>query len=90
MRIPGLIIGLLDYPGGRKRHAAVVPLTGGPAMLLLYLLFQVLRSGRYEGLLTGALLLALTGFVDDLHGVPVWTRLMVEALVVTLLNVWGT
>ncbi|HKF93914.1 MAG TPA: hypothetical protein VKB96_04790, partial [Gammaproteobacteria bacterium] len=66
MRRPAESIGLLDYPRGHKTHNAAVPLTGGPAMLLSFLLFvslfQLLSSSRYQGLLTGTLLLALIGF----------------------------
>jgi UDP-GlcNAc:undecaprenyl-phosphate/decaprenyl-phosphate GlcNAc-1-phosphate transferase len=93
MRSPAESLGLLDHPGGRKPHAATVPLTVGLAMLLsfflLYALFQVLSSGLYQGLLSGTLLLALIGFVDDLHGVSVRTGLTVEALVIAFINLWG-
>ena len=51
MRRPAERFGLVDHPGGRKRHAGVVPLTGGVAMVAGFML--ALAVTRLESALRG-------------------------------------
>src|SRR5206468_1868474 len=65
-------VGLMDMPGGRKQHAAPVPVIGGIAMFF-GLAAAVLGSGLVVGptlALVAALgLLVVGGVADDMHGI---------------------
>lgn len=91
---PAEYIGLLDRPGGRKQHETAVPLTGGVAMVLSFLLLvpalDLLPSFRYIGLLAGTLALAVAGFMDDFRELSVRNRFIIQCAVVVLcMNLWG-
>jgi UDP-GlcNAc:undecaprenyl-phosphate/decaprenyl-phosphate GlcNAc-1-phosphate transferase len=90
-------IGLLDHPGGRKHHDGAVPLSGGLAMTLSFLLmillfdpvpsayyFDLVPSGHYISLLAGALALGMVGALDDLYQLSVRSRFVAQALVVLI------
>lgn len=91
---PAESIGLVDQPGGRKDHAEAVPLCGGPAMVVAFcsivFVFGLLPATYYWGLLAGALLLALAGGLDDIRGLSVHLRFLVQVLVVLFcMGLWG-
>lgn len=70
-------LGLVDWPKGRKRHARAVPLIGGLAIFIAYLV--ALPSASAAGgadllLLAGAGLLVLVGALDDYFDFPTWPR----------------
>ncbi|MDD3519403.1 MAG: MraY family glycosyltransferase [Chromatiales bacterium] len=70
-------IGLVDHPGGRKNHAAVTPLIGGPAIFLGLAAALVFMNDvflTYDALLGGTLLLLLIGMLDDMHDLSVALR----------------
>ena len=93
--------GLLDQPGGRKVHAQPVPRLGGVAMAVGFYLAMALvllvPFGRtpfampeMPGILVGGAILAATGLVDDLRGLPALAKLaaqIVAAVVAYLLGV---
>ena len=62
-------LGLIDMPGGRKRHRGAVPVVGGLAMGAVFLAcFGILRVGDEVSLWFGAaLLIVLIGGVLDDH-----------------------
>ena len=69
LRRPSERWGLVDHPGGRKRHGVSVPLTGGLAIVLgfgLALTVSFSAFGQYTALFGGIALLAITGLLDDL------------------------
>lgn len=75
-------IGLLDHPGGRKDHAAPTPVTGGiaiaigtiiPALLLTHMTPQL------QGLGVAALILLVTGVIDDLKDIRWQIRILAQA-----------
>ncbi len=78
---------LVDVPGPGKSHTEAVPYLGGAAIVVAFSLV-VLAAGllRPNGADTRALVvilglgiaLALLGLVDDLRGLPVWFRFVVE------------
>lgn len=79
-------IGLLDYPGGRKDHAAPTPVTGGlaiaigtiaPALLLTEMTPQLVGLG------VAAVILIVVGVVDDLKDIP-WPIRIVAQVVAAL------
>ena len=84
--------GMVDRPGPRKVHVSPIPLLGGIAIYLGFVLAVLLTLHRMPqqqiaGILAGATLLALVGFLDDgglLHhqvklfiGMPVATLLLI-------------
>lgn len=65
-----LRVGMVDQPGPRKVHVSPVPLFGGLAIYLgvvlgVLLTLQVASRQQIVGILSGATLLAVIGFLDD-------------------------
>lgn len=92
LRRPALRFGLIDHPGGRKRHGDVVPLTGGIAMTIgffvaLAISFPALAS--YHVLFVSMGVLAAVGVLDDLGEVSPRTKLGVQVLAAVLMTSWG-
>ncbi|MCO4888762.1 undecaprenyl/decaprenyl-phosphate alpha-N-acetylglucosaminyl 1-phosphate transferase [Cupriavidus sp. WGtm5] len=84
--------GLLDRPGGRKRHAGEVPLVGGIAILIAIGVganMFVRGQGYYVALFSALTLLALTGLIDDLRGLTPLTKLAVQLFAGILMTSWG-
>jgi UDP-GlcNAc:undecaprenyl-phosphate GlcNAc-1-phosphate transferase len=85
---------LVDCAGDRKRHVGDIPLIGGLAMYA-GLGITALWLHRYSPVdyasgvaYAGMGIMALIGFVDDMHGMPVRIRLIAQVLaglVVTLI-----
>jgi UDP-GlcNAc:undecaprenyl-phosphate GlcNAc-1-phosphate transferase len=67
-------VGMVDRPGGRRRHARIVPLGGGVAVLVAIVLPALLLAPRLdrpsEAILAGAVAIGLVGLVDDRFGLP--------------------
>ncbi len=92
LRRPAERWGLVDHPGGRKRHAAPVPLTGGVAItaaLILALAFSFSAFAQYSAFFAGVLLLALVGLLDDLGEVSPGTKLLLQVMAALLMTSWG-
>jgi UDP-GlcNAc:undecaprenyl-phosphate GlcNAc-1-phosphate transferase len=82
--------GMVDKPGPRKVHVKPIPLLGGIAIYLGFVLAVLLfrRSGPIEqiiGILAGATLVAVVGFLDDggllHHQVKLFVGMPVAALI---------
>jgi UDP-GlcNAc:undecaprenyl-phosphate/decaprenyl-phosphate GlcNAc-1-phosphate transferase len=70
VRALALRVGMVDLPGPRKVHVQPIPLLGGLAMygaVLLAIVFTLDGPARAQsaGIVTGATLVALVGFLDD-------------------------
>jgi UDP-GlcNAc:undecaprenyl-phosphate GlcNAc-1-phosphate transferase len=92
LRRPAERWGLVDHPGGRKRHAAPVPLTGGIAItagLILALAVSFSAFAQYSAFFAGVLLLALVGLMDDLGEVSPGTKLLLQVIAALLMTSWG-
>ena len=92
LRRPAERWGLVDHPGGRKRHAVPVPLTGGIAItagLILALAFSFSAFAQYSAFFAGVLLLALVGLMDDLGEVSAGTKLLLQVIAALLMTSWG-
>lgn len=75
-------IGLVDTPGGRKKHKGPVPLVGG---LVIVPVFSglIYISGLYQSmplfpLLGGIFFLLMMGAVDDKYSIPPWGRFVIQ------------
>lgn len=79
-------IGAIDVPNDRSSHSTPIPRGGGLAIVLASLIAYALLS--YAGILNfrtiwfiSALIIALVGFIDDLHSIPLLPRLIVQFIV---------
>ncbi len=83
---------LVDVPGGRKRHAAPVAVTGGVAItsaMLLALAASFSAFGQYAAFFVGAVILAMTGLLDDLGEVSAGAKMLVQIFVAVLMTSGG-
>ena len=92
LRRPAERFGLVDHPGGRKRHGDVVPLTGGLSIAVgffaaLAVSFHAL--GDFAVFLVAMAVLATIGLLDDLGEVSPRTKLGVQVLAAVLMTSWG-
>ncbi|CAN7449785.1 undecaprenyl/decaprenyl-phosphate alpha-N-acetylglucosaminyl 1-phosphate transferase [Cupriavidus sp. KK10] len=84
--------GLLDHPGGRKRHEGSTPLVGGIAILIaVWVSTAMFVRGydQYTPLYIGLTLLALVGLFDDLNGIPPLSKLAFQFTAAILMTSWG-
>jgi UDP-GlcNAc:undecaprenyl-phosphate/decaprenyl-phosphate GlcNAc-1-phosphate transferase len=70
VRALALRVGMVDVPGPRKVHLQPIPLLGGLAMyagvvLAILLVFDGPARAQSAGIVTGATLVAVVGFLDD-------------------------
>ncbi len=88
LRRPAERFGLVDHPGGRKRHVDIVPLTGGLAITLGFLAaFHALA--QYRVLFVSMALLAAIGLLDDLGEISARSKLGAQVLAAVLMTSWG-
>jgi len=92
LRHAAVRFGLVDHPGGRKRHGDVVPLTGGLAITVgffaaLAVSFNAL--GDFTVFLVATAVLAAIGLLDDLGEVSPRTKMGVQMLAAVLMTSWG-
>ena len=92
LRRPAERFGLLDQPGGRKRHGDSIPLTGGIAItlgLVASLLFSAPVLSNFAILFVAMALLATIGLLDDLGEVSPRGKLMVQLLAALFMTSWA-
>ena len=92
LRQPAIRFGLLDHPGGRKRHGDSVPLTGGLAIsvgffVALAVSFHAL--GDYRVLFVALAMLAAIGVLDDSGEVSPRSKMGVQVIAAVLMTSWG-
>lgn len=89
---PARELGLVDRPGGRKKHAEPVPLIGGLAVIIAFAGGVLLVEGPlrdYAALFAGLGLLLITGLVDDAQDMRSTTKLMLQFVAAALVVGWG-
>src|SRR5262245_51268649 len=89
LRPVAVAVGLVDIPGGRKRHDGPVPIIGGIAMSIGLGFGTVLlpHAEFWNPTLLGAFLLVVVGTIDDRFDLPANVRLIAQfcaALLVVL------
>src|SRR5229473_7427895 len=93
VRALALRVGMVDRPGPRKVHLTPVPLLGGLAIyagFVLAILLTLDGAGRTQiaGILAGATLVAVVGFLDDRgllhHQIKLFGAIPVAAVIVLL------
>jgi UDP-GlcNAc:undecaprenyl-phosphate GlcNAc-1-phosphate transferase len=93
MRRPAERWGLVDRPGGRKRHGVPTPVTGGIAIVLGAAFALAVSSGHlgsYVVLFAGIALLAVAGVMDDLGEVSATSKMLVQVLAAVFMTSWGS
>jgi UDP-GlcNAc:undecaprenyl-phosphate GlcNAc-1-phosphate transferase len=92
MRRPAFRFGLVDDPGGRKRHGAAVPVTGGISMTVGFFLALALSLpalAEQTVLLVSMAVLALIGVLDDIGEVSPRSKLGVQVIAAVLMTSWA-
>jgi UDP-GlcNAc:undecaprenyl-phosphate GlcNAc-1-phosphate transferase len=92
LRRPALHIGLVDHPGGRKRHGDIVPLTGGVAITIAAFITMAVsahKMGDYRVLFVAMLVLGAIGVLDDIGEVSPRTKLGAQVVAAVLMTSWG-
>lgn len=84
-------IGLVEYPGGRKKHVGLIPLVGGISIYLGILLTDFLL-GLYSPALLPIFLvcggMVLMGSLDDRYSLSALLRLCMQVLAASVLVFW--
>ncbi|NNL49998.1 MAG: undecaprenyl/decaprenyl-phosphate alpha-N-acetylglucosaminyl 1-phosphate transferase [Woeseiaceae bacterium] len=84
-------LGLLDHPDARKDHAGAIPLIGGIAILIAFvicLLFVGITPKLAVLVISGGLL-ALVGAIDDARDLKPTIRLALHILAALIMSVFG-
>ncbi len=80
---------VLDMPEKRKIHSQPVPLLGGLALSLPFLLILLVIKNEFDlailSVLLGGLIILIVGFLDDLNKLSARLRLFIQILVVVML-----
>lgn len=101
MRLVALRFGVIDQPAARKIHHNPVPLLGGAAIYVAFILVLFLFGDRryvheVVGIFIGASLMSLVGVVDDRWGLGSYIKLAGQLLAAAILiysgvqvRLWG-
>lgn len=89
LRPVAVAVGLVDLPGGRKRHGAPVPIIGGIAMTVgLGVGTSLIEYPAFWGpSLLGVYLIAVVGTIDDRFDLPPNVRLIAQSCAALLVVV---
>ena len=85
-------VGLVDRPGGRKRHEGAVPVIGGPAMFVGFgcgALTLLDSLYVYRPLFAAMTLVLIAGVLDDLRDLSASRKLLLQILSALLMTSWG-
>jgi UDP-GlcNAc:undecaprenyl-phosphate/decaprenyl-phosphate GlcNAc-1-phosphate transferase len=90
MRRLALRYAVVDAPSGRKIHATPVPLLGGAAIYLSFVLVLIFFGDRFYinqfvGIFVGATFMSLMGVVDDRWGLGSYIKLVGQLLAAGIL-----
>jgi UDP-GlcNAc:undecaprenyl-phosphate GlcNAc-1-phosphate transferase len=90
-----LRVGVVDVPNARKIHASPVPLLGGAAIYIGFMVALILFGDRFYirelvGILIGATLVSLFGVADDRWGVHAYIKLAGQSIAAIVLMLGGT
>jgi len=80
-------VGLVDKPGGRKKHEGMVPLTGGISIfagMLASVLFSVEQTEFVRVLVVGGAMMVAVGAFDDRYDISARFRLVAQLLIAIL------
>ena len=72
--------GLVDSPGGRKKHDGTIPLIGGLLIFPVFMLVSFVQGlpPSYIWFFAGLCMLLVTGALDDRFAVAAWVKFLVQ------------
>jgi len=85
-------VGLTDTPGGRKDHQGEIPLIGGLAIFVVFILVSVMAGYDFNSawpLYSAILVLLLTGVVDDYVHLPAFIKFGMQFVAAGLVVIPG-
>ncbi|WP_339251430.1 MraY family glycosyltransferase [Sporosarcina sp. FSL W8-0480] len=85
-------IGAVDHPNYRKVHATVMPRIGGVAIFGAFAVGYLLLRPEDEhaiGILVGALIIIITGFLDDMLEITAKAKLIGQLAAAIVVVAWG-
>ncbi|MCG7334390.1 undecaprenyl/decaprenyl-phosphate alpha-N-acetylglucosaminyl 1-phosphate transferase [Sporosarcina sp. ACRSM] len=85
-------IGAVDRPNYRKVHASVMPRIGGLAIFGAFLIgYMILRPAdeHAAGILVGALIIVIVGFLDDMLEITAKAKLAGQLAAALVVVTWG-
>ena len=85
-------LGAVDQPDSRKVHSRTMPRMGGLGIFIAFLLpmlavFQL--DTPYLGIIIGAMIIFITGMLDDLYDLSPWLKLLGQALAAAVAIYFG-
>jgi len=83
---------VLDVPNGRKIHKQPIPLLGGLAIYVSYIITLFLNfsfSRQLKGIVLGGTIIMIMGIVDDIKHVPASSKLIIQVLAALILIGYG-
>ncbi|RLB22659.1 MAG: hypothetical protein DRG73_06555 [Deltaproteobacteria bacterium] len=88
MRLVAFKFNILDNPDARKIHDIATPLLGGVAIIISFsssLMANMILDKAMLILLSGGIVVAFTGLLDDLREIPARMKLLIQIIVVLAL-----
>lgn len=85
-------VGLVDYPGRRKRHRGAIPLIGGPAVLGGLTFGALLIADTlypYRALFVALAILLVAGLLDDLRDLTPRQKFAAQLIAALCMVTWG-
>lgn len=85
-------IGAVDHPNYRKVHASVMPRIGGIAIFGAFVIGYLLLRPTDEhaiGILVGAVIIIITGFLDDMLEITAKAKLFGQLAAAIVVVTWG-
>jgi len=85
-------LGLVDYPGGRKKHKKIVPMIGGLAIFIgiSFSFFPLIVDSQvYFSFWSVCLGVVVLATVDDLYGLSPSNRLFIQFLLTSMMIIFG-
>lgn len=83
---------MLDYPNERKIHKHPIPITGGIGISIAFFVILIRNlnlSHQMMGILLGALILCITGVLDDIYKLSARVKLVLQIAATTVLILFG-
>lgn len=87
-------LGVVDMPSARKIHTRPIPLMGGAAIYVAFIIALILFGDRFYvqqvvGILLGATLCSFLGMWDDRRGLSPWVKLAGQLVAASILVMTG-
>lgn len=85
-------VGLVDYPGRRKRHRGAVPLIGGPAIFAGFCFGALMVADTlypYRALFAALAILLVAGLLDDLNDLTPGQKFLAQIAAGICMISWG-